>query len=262
MLTLLLPLRLSLVLPALTGGSVAAPVAAQTPEIRVQYSSSAGNVTDRGVYSAPSSAGPAVVTVRSGALTSRVRIVVVKSDSAAGIKGDRGVESQRTARGGLWLDEDFSRYTSREQYLGNPFGWLVNAPHWFNQQRISLDTTEGYGTSHQSLRYNWGGNGRQGCGKDIAIATSYKAPPASELWIEVVHKFATTFNTNVIGTGGVCKFGEYKFLLLWRPTGDRFDLINGHMGRTWWSGNPENPAFGKPPNCSGFNYNCEIPALG
>jgi hypothetical protein len=250
-------------LQALSGGPSAPPAPpAQAPHIHVQYSASAGSVTDGGLYLAPPSAAPAVVTARSRGLTSTVRVIVVKGDSTK-VKGDTTGTSPRPTQGGPWLDEDFSRYTSADQYRSNPFGWMAaNPPRWFNQSRISVDTTQGYEGSRQSLRYDWRGNGREGCSKDITIATSYKAPPASEVWIEVVHKFATTFNTNVIGTGGVCKFGEYKFLLMWRPTGDRFDLINGHMGRQWWSGNPETPAFGRPPDCSGFNYNCSIPALG
>ncbi len=224
-------------------------------EPRVDYRATAGTVTERGLYVAPATGDTGAVTARHGALTNTIRVVVVSGGTT-----DSG--ATRPARGGLWLDENFSRYASAEHYRRNPFGRLANTPRWFNQSRIALDSAEGYDGSPQSLRYDWWGNGASGCGKDITIATSYKAPPVSEVWIEAVHKFATTFNTNVIGRGGACKFGEYKFLLLWRPIGDRFDLINGKLGREWWSTNPETPGFGAPPMCSGSNYNCRVPALG
>src|SRR5262249_7431115 len=142
----------------------------------------------------------------------------------------------------------------------NPFGWTVSGPKWFHQSQIQLDHSQGYGGSPQSLRYDWPGGPR--CNSDYAIISSYKAPPVSELWVEIVHKFATTFNTNTQNAGGMGTFGEDKFLLFWRPTRDRFDLINGKMARQWWSANPESPKVGGPPDCAGSNHNCVVPGLG
>jgi hypothetical protein len=196
-----------------------------------------------------------MVTVLGMASTDSIPVVVVGSSAPT---------ARRSAKDGPWLDEDFSRYNSIAQYRRNPYQWLISdVPRWFHQDQLALDPTEGYSGSKQSLRYDWPGAGRgSACSSDYAIATSYVAPPSPEIWIEVVHKFAPTFNTNTRNVGGSCNFGAYKFLLFWRPTGDRFDLINGKLAREWWSANPETPPFGRPPECVGSNHNCRVGPLG
>jgi hypothetical protein len=222
------------------------------PRPRVKYGVTAGTVTRDGLYMAPPAGDSTFLTVQSGSLTSRIPIVVVGARAGGGRGGDHG-------QNGLWLDEDFSRYTSIENYRSNPFGWTANPPPWFTQNRMSF-TSPGYNGAARALTYNWSGDrppGRQ-CHKSITITTSYKMPNAREVWIEAVHKFAPNFNTNVKRIGGNCSEGEYKFLLMWLPAGGRFDLKNGHNGREWWSSHPQTAPAGPPPNCSGVGFDCKL----
>ena len=243
----------------LAGAASVSPLAlhSQSPATRVTYTARTGTVSATGLYTAPADTGAATITVQGAPSTDTIRVAVVRS---AVVRSPPPPDTGQRPKDGLWLDEDFSRYTSIEQYRGNPFGWTVGGPKWFHQDQLALDRGQGYGGSPQSLRYDWPGG--PACRSDYAIVTSYKAPEVSELWIEAVHKFAPTFNTNTKNAGGMCEFGEYKFLLFWRPIGDRFDLVNGHLGREWWSKNPQSPAFGRPPECAGPNRSCRLPALG
>ena len=248
---------------------------AQDPGVRVTYRATAGTVTETGLYTAPSTPSAAAVIVRGGSSTNTVQITVVGGSTPVAERSEGRPNqpqstdrpsgaSQRVAKNGLWLDEDFSRYNSISEYRSNPYKWLTSdVPGWFHQEQLALDPAEGYGGSKQSLRYDWPGTGRaSACASDYAIVTNYAAPPDPEVWIEIVHKFARSFNTNTRNVGGACKFGEYKFLLFWRPSGDRFDLINGKLAREWWSANPESPPFGRPHECVGSNHNCRVAALG
>ena len=149
-----------------------------------------------------------------------------------------------------WLVEDFTSYQgSTARWRANPHGWRVGTgTRWFHQQKIFLDTLELY-EGHPTLRYEWPGPAEPrwgGCRTDPAIVASYQAPEAREIWVEVVHKFRRDWNNR----GPGCKFGEYKFLLLWRKS-DRFGIGNGHDGATWWSASPQSPVFpGYEPYCS------------
>ena len=245
MLALLLLARHATVTPP-----VRAPLA-QAP-VRVTYETSAGSIADDGVFRAPSAPDTGVITVRHRTLTRRVPVTVASGPPS-------GAQRIQPPASGLWLDEDFSRYGNIEQYRTNPLGRLANIPKWFNQRAISF-TQPGYDGSPRALTYNWWGDSPAGsqCGKDITIATSYKMPPAREVWIEVVHKFASTFNTNQKKHGGHCSVGEYKFLLLWLPNGGRFDLRNGHDGAYWWSAHPQPNSAGRPPECSGAGFSCRL----
>jgi len=246
----------------LAGLAGATPIGlhAQSPPVRVTYGASAGSVSESGVYVAPADTGTAIITVEGPPSTDTIRVPVLQSAPRADPPARPRPDTELRPKDGLWLDEDFSRYTSIDQYRSNPFGWTVSGPKWFHQEQMALDKGQGYSGSPQSLRYDWPGG--PACKSDYAIVSSYRAPPVPEVWVEVVHKFATTFNTNTRSAGGSCGFGEYKFVLLWRTIGDRFDLINGHLGREWWSKNPQSPAFGHPPDCAGPNRNCRVPALG
>jgi len=226
-----------------------------TATVPVAYTATGGTISVTGYYKAGSASGTyrVIATAEGGkADTSSVSI--------------SGTTSQPPPPpGGLWLDEDFSRYTSLDHYKSNPFGWNVTPPSWAHQEQFTWGP--GYNGSKQSLQYNWPGVDRATtCGSDYAITTIYKAPSVQELWMEFVHQYAATFNTNTTNVGGTCSFGEYKMLLMWRPNGDRFDLVNGHGGYAWWSGHPQSPAATDTPtqNCSGTGAggNCDVPALG
>jgi hypothetical protein len=224
-----------------------------TATVPVAYTATGGSISVSGYYTAGSSGGT-------------FRVIA----TAQGGKADTSSVSITSSAPpppppGLWLDEDFSRYTSMDHYKSNPFGWNVTPPSWAHQEQFSWGP--GYNGSKQSLQYNWPGVDRATtCGSDYAITSIYKAPQVPEVWIEFVHQYATTFNTNTTNVGGTCNFGEYKMLLLWRSVGDRFDLVNGHGGYSWWSGNPQSPyavsTSTTPCSQAGSGGNCEVTALG
>ncbi len=210
--------------------------------IRVRYEASAGVATETGLYIAPGTPGAAHVVARNGPLTSRVNVTVVAPP-----------DTGETSRGEPWLDEDFSRYTSPEQYRTNPFGWLAPSARWWHQERISFGP--GYGGSPHSLQYNWPGDipPRSQCSKDVTIETGYKLPRVREVWIEAVHKFDPTFDTN-----RHCGVKGYKFLLIWRTVGDRFALFNGFNGHEWWSSHPATHHETLRDKCSGLGFDCQL----
>jgi len=162
-----------------------------------------------------------------------------------------------------WRVEDFSTYTSDENYRANPHGWQIPVPRWFNQGKLHLDPTVTY-EGHQTLRYDWSTppTPTAWCMKDITRGAGYKAPDVPEMWIEIAHKFAPTFDTNKRGMGGACGVAEYKFLLFWLKTsqgGHRFDVTSGMNGNQWWSAHPGGPnqtAYGT--NCSGVGFKCRL----
>ena len=220
---------------------------------RVKYGVTAGTVTGDGLYMAPAIADSGFLTVQSGSLTSRIPIGVVAARPSGVPSGERG-------QNGPWLDEDFSRYTSIENYRSDPFRLRASdPPHWFNLRWMSF-TSPGYNGAARALTYNWPGDNPPGkqCHKSVTITASYKMPDAREVWIEAVHKFAANFNTNLKRGGGHCSEGEYKFLLMWLPGGGRFDLKNGHNGKDWWSSHPQTAPAGQPPNCSGAGFDCRL----
>ena len=160
-----------------------------------------------------------------------------------------------------WRVEDFSTYTSDENYRANPHGWQIPSPRWFNHGKLHLDPTVTY-EGHQTLRYDWSTppTPTAWCMKDITRGAGYKAPDVPEMWIEIAHKFAPTFDTNKRGMGGACGVAEYKFLLFWLKTpqgGHRFDVTSGMNGNQWWSAHPggaNQTAYGT--NCSGVGFKC------
>lgn len=238
------------------------------------YHAARGSITEDGVYFAPAAFGVDTVIATTGSLvdTSLVRVITSPSAAAAAPPPAPSRPSPAPSRGAaapsptgpLWLDEDFSRYTSMEHLLSNPFGRLTNPanwPRWYHTKEMALDPNEHYGSSSQSLRYEWP---VLRCKAEHAIMLEYKPPPQREFWAEVVAKFAPTFTTSETPCGG----SAYKFVFFWRPTGDRFDLINGVNSTAWWAGNPETPgvrggldARGNPLCGDAGNRNCRVEAL-
>jgi hypothetical protein len=161
-----------------------------------------------------------------------------------------------------WRNEDFTTYGgSTSNWKSDPHAWRVGEGDgkWTHQQNIFIDTQVLY-NGHPTLRYDWpgppAGKPWGGCSTDPAIVSSYTAPSAREVWIEAVHKFRGDFNTKGPGCGPTA----YKFLLMWRPIGDRYDIRNGVTGK-WWSAAPQKPAYAKVCDnsgcyCTGYDSNC------
>ncbi len=161
-----------------------------------------------------------------------------------------------------WRTEDFTTYGgSTTTWKANPHGWMYSASSWMHQELVKLDTQTLY-NGHPTLRYDWpgppAGKPWGGCDTDPAISAAYKAPSPREIWIEVAHRFRADFNARGPGCGA---YG-YKLLLMWRPIGDRYDIVNGNYGN-WWSGGPQNPAYSRAAYCnsngcycSGYDSNC------
>jgi hypothetical protein len=122
---------------------------------------------------------------------------------------------------------------------------------WFHQSQIHIDTQELY-NGHPTLRYDWPANtGCEGTPKgDYAIVADYRPPSAREVWIEVAHKFDPTFDDRGHDpvTGVRCSTSAYKFLLMWRPNADRYDIVNSVDGK-WWSGEGEDPPYSGTAYC-------------
>jgi hypothetical protein len=156
-----------------------------------------------------------------------------------------------------WRDENFSRYTSDANWRSDPFDYMVtNISDW----AIHLDRSVTY-DGHQSLRYDWPGASPTNtmCNSQLTREANYKLPNVREFWVEVVHKFATTFNTNDKKNGGYCGVSEYKFLLV-RLSGVpyRFDMKNGKNGSQWWNAHPQQNNETFSATCSGIGWDCRF----
>jgi Bacterial Ig-like domain (group 2) len=220
-----------------------------TASVPVVYSATGGTISFSGLYTAGSATGTYRVTgtAQDGKVaTSTVTITTAPPPPPP-------------TSGGLWRDEQFSAYTSDEHWRSDPYDWMVSAPNWYNQQEIHIDRSVTY-DGHPTLRYDWPGDDGTGneCSTDLTHAAAYKTPQVHEVWIEIVHKFATTFNTNV-RPAGYCGQGQYKFVLpfLKGVTGRIGQLLNGTWGYQWWDAHPSQTsetAYGT--NCSGLGWNC------
>jgi hypothetical protein len=159
-----------------------------------------------------------------------------------------------------WRVEEFNSYGgSTTNWRSDPHDWMVSPAAWNHQEKAFLDTQVLY-NGHPTLRYDWpgppAGKPWGGCSTDPAILASYKAPATREVWIEATHMFRKDFNN----AGPGCGPRAYKFLMMWRPNGDRYDIINGVYG-TWRSSAPQRPAYPKSPSttgayCTGYNSDC------
>jgi hypothetical protein len=218
-----------------------------TASVPVAYSATGGSISVNGYFTAGSTGGTFRVIAKAGN--------GLADSSTVTITG-----SAPSPTGGLWRNEDFTTYGgSTTSWRSNPHGWMIGVPPtWFNQGKIALDGQELY-NGHPTLRYDWPGPaeaGWGGCSTDKAIVADYLAPATREVWIEVAHKFRSDFNN--LGPG--CGPSAYKFLLMWRPNGDRYDVINGVYG-TWRSSAPQNPPYPMLPEttgsyCTGYDSNC------
>jgi len=109
---------------------------------------------------------------------------------------------------GPWVEEDFSAYTSTQDWRENG---CLNRPHGSDLAcqspgRQFLDKSVGYGSLTQSVRFDFVDQG----GNSIMVGFPIELPsPTPEIWIEAYVRFSTNFT--------VCnpKFPpcDYKFIL-------------------------------------------------
>lgn len=93
------------------------------------------------------------------------------------------------------LVEDFSTYTSTSNLISNPRG-VYNIVEDFRTDRITLDTSIGYGSSDRSMRYDY----PSGTGTDYTISRSLPIPGgAQEVWVEAIVRFSPNFS--IAGNG-------------------------------------------------------------
>lgn len=207
------------------------------------FSATGGTISTMGYYTAGSTAGTYRVIATNGGLADTSAVTIAASAPAA---------PSPTLAGGQWLNEEF-RYSSTQQYWSNPYGWLYKPYQvdWWHPERISIDAVNTY-NGHPTLRYDWPAN--TGCGgtpgEDYQITSSYRPPAQREMWVEVAHKFASTFDADPAHCGGG---GGYKFMLFWRTAGDRYDMVSAH---SWHGANPQTPASPLQPTSDGENYGC------
>ena len=232
-----------------------------TVSVPVAYTATGGIMSATGYYTAGSTGGTFRVTAKaqSGPADS----------STVSIAGS--ATPPPPPSGGLWRTEDFSTYGGNTAtWKSDPHAWMVGEGDgtWFHQEQIHIDTQELY-NGHPTLRYDWPGPGVRtitsgadagkdywaGCSTDPAIVADYKAPTGREVWIEVAHKFRSDFNNKPAG----CGVSAYKFLLIWRPVGDRFDLVNNTILNTWGSDHPQMPPQSQVTSSDGNITYCADP---
>ena len=235
-----------------------------TVSVPVAYTATGGIMSATGYYTAGSTGGTFRVTAKaqSGPADS----------STVSIAGS--ATPPPPPSGGLWRTEDFSTYGGNTAtWKSDPHAWMVGEGDgtWFHQEQIHIDTQELY-NGHPTLRYDWPGPGVRtitsgadagkdywaGCSTDPAIVADYKAPTGREVWIEVAHKFRSDFNNKPAG----CGVSAYKFLLIWRPVGDRFDLVNNTILNTWGSDHPQMPPQSQVTSSDGNITYCADPNGG
>ena len=183
---------------------------------------------------------------------------VVTEDAGTSTTGPDFAAGATTTSVVPWRDETFSKYSSDSHWRSDPFDWMITPSPWFNQYAIHIDRSVTY-DGHPTLRYDWPGATASSplCNSMMTREAGYRLPAVTEMWIEVVHKFSTSWNTNhYTNPYGRCGVAQYKFLLMWRAgLNDRFGLSNGTNGRQWNSTHPS--SSNQPtPQCSGIGFNC------
>ena len=129
------------------------------------------------------SLSPGIATVNaSGVVTGSVvgtATIQAAVDTAHGTTTVR-IDSLSTAV--PWLLEDYSSYTSTSNLLADPRGIYSVGEDVYSSGEIVLDATVGYGSSHQSMRYNFpdrtseGGSTNQGRCTDFTIGRNITLP--------------------------------------------------------------------------------------
>jgi uncharacterized protein YjdB len=152
-----------------------------------------------------------------------------------------------------WLLEDYSSYTSTSNLLADPRGIYSVGEDIYSPGEIVLDQSVGFGSSHQSMRYDFpdrtsvGGSTNQGRCTDFTIGRNISLPSTvSEAWIEIEVKFDSTFVTVAPSSWGCTSAPAYKFILP-RTDVSRFQLVVGIFGGEYTFGYPGNEEPGDWP---------------
>src|SRR5262249_2275606 len=123
-----------------------------TGPLTATWSATGGAIDQSGLFTAGSVAGRYSVMARASTGGVADTAIVTISQRAPSSPPPPPPNPPPPTGSGLWLNEDFSRYTSVAHYRSNPFSWNVVGASWFHQDQLALDPAEGYGGSRQSLR--------------------------------------------------------------------------------------------------------------
>lgn len=110
-----------------------------------------------------------------------------------------------TGAGGAWLTEDFSSYATTAALRAASWVYAPDTT-WGTASGISLDTTEGYGTSDRCMKTSFaiGDAGQPGQTINMLLPTTTIAEYWSEFWVKV----STSFDSDGGGAGNP----DYKFI--------------------------------------------------
>jgi len=185
------------------GGSLQFGVSAQwsdgtTVVPPVSWSTNGGSINSSGLYAAPSAAGT-------------YRVIVAHSGGT--LKDTAAVSVQTvTVPQGVWVQEDFSSYSTTGQLLQYPSNIWSGSGEDVNIGKISLDT-DAPPVGGKSMRYDFPDRSADSrlC-NDYTIGRNIKFPNAvPEVWVDQWVKFDNNFQTLVPACAGVSSNG-YKFI--------------------------------------------------
>jgi hypothetical protein len=124
-----------------------------------------------------------------------------------------------------------------------------------------LDNSTGYGTSTQSVRFDFPdrtSDSASRCG-DYTIGRNIKLPAArSELWVEIAAKYSANWTTKAPAAWACASNADYKFAAARVDGTGRFMLFAGTYGTGWQWGYPGNDE-GSGSSVSGYYGNAAYP---
>jgi hypothetical protein len=139
------------------------------------------------------------------------------------------------------LLEDFSTYTSTANMLSDPRG--IYTAEDVNTGDMQLDTSEGFGASSQSMRYDYPDRTLQTGSRcnDYTIGRNLDHANLTEVWYHIVAKFASNFHTEA-PAGWSCGSNPDLKWVFGRVNGGsgRFEWKIGTFGGSWSVGYPGN----------------------
>ena len=172
----------------------------------VSYSATGGSISGTGLYVAPAATGDYLVIVA----------------HAGGTLRDTAFVTVRNVT--PWLTEDFSSYGNTAALRSA--SWVDDIDtRWSTTSGMSLDTTQGYGTSGRSMKASFavGDDGQPGQTINMRLPSS-----TTDYWTEIWAKFSTSFSS-----GGTCNGNnpDYKFVF-WalQPNDARNEIKVGNSG--------------------------------
>ncbi len=148
-----------------------------------------------------------------------------------------------------WLTEDFSSYASSSELIANGRG-VFNTVEDMNVGRISLDLSQGHGSSTRSMRYDFPDRSADTSNRcrDFTISRAVRLPEAvQEVWVEAWVMFSSNWTTKAPADWGCTSGNGYKFIFgsVTGASYGRFGLYAGvgGDGKTtgqWQAGEPPN----------------------